>query len=1743
MSGPTEITLDDNSFIVQTEFSISPDLLVTTFAFTDTSFTRNSEIGFKVGVFNQGGEYVANGNPPIVVDIIVTQDTIIGNDDDITLGLGSQGQIQHVGDLGSDEAFLDTKTYLVPDIDPGGANADFPAGTYFPVALVDAVNEVGEIASTQGNNRFFLDPLDLFADLVVSAANVPVASYMRGANVDIDSVTVQNTAEFDLEETTFIEVFISKNKVRGDLDDIVLFESLEVANILIAREAEVITDFSSVSTTVPDNTAAGDYFVGIQVDFDNLITEADDSNNIFFTANADINIAEADLADSLEEHLPDPPGGNPSPFEEKQNFEVRLGGDSSWFGQTAMVTGNVPGPVDSTEAGQSGEIDDNGETFFEFDVNFVDDFEISFYWKVDSEPGFDFLSFSINGEEIESISGLGGDFVEVREELSPGPYTFRFTYRKDGTVSQGEDAGWVDSVTFFQLAVPPLPDLIVEDIFFEPGTFVLQLDDLELTVLGSNQGSAADIQGLPDDFSVKVYLSVNSSFDVADDPLVGELLMLRDLDENASFIFEGVVDLPTTLASGDYHVVVEVDATDIVVEFDEGNNIFISELPDVTIEARPDLKVTELNHDPGFFLFGDTLTLDFAVTNDGLERAVDPFKVTVVLSDDRVFGSTTDFELTSVVFTGGVSVGQTQSFVSTIQIPEGTPIGRFLFIGVVVDFDEEIPESNEDNNALGSDDEDLFFAAVSLEEGLDLDEAEGGASAFQIINNLSSPFFGQLDDTFDTIDAVQSRRVGNNTTASFEILVIPQTRTVVSFRWRVSSERTETEMGLKEDFLAFFIDGTEVNRISGEIDWFDRSFVLEAGEHTIKWAYTKDDTIGEGKDAGFVDRLKLIVPDLVITNLAVPIGTFSPGQLISPITFDIENEGIADVPATPYTVDLVLSQDDTVDGSDFLVDTFDRNDGLESGGVINISRDITVPANVAFAGNYFLIVTVDVGDVIPEADEGNNTALSGATDIDISLAITLNLALDLDVDPDAALLNNLSTSGDGVWFPQGDHVLADGSSSTNDGVDAAEAPSLGFNESSFLEIEVTGPAVLSFFWKVSSEPALNFLSLELNGVEDRRISGEAPFTAEALFIPNGFNVVRWVWTKLSSVDTGEDTGWVDQIDVDPVTVPELVITRLDVTEGEYVLGIGAITGQQGVLLGTEFLDITIEAENQGDDFAAGAFTLADIEVRLSLDNTYGNDDDIILGDFAQVENTFDGGHKVRFLGPIHLGDDIPEDDYFVLAKIDPLGNVVEFDENNNIAAILGPDVQITRLPDLDFAAPIVFDEQRIYFPTEALKFDITILNTGLDIVEGDVEWSVRVDLRALSKETIQGYVDTFTDPATAGELPDSDTVLSNSLGPFELGVFSQQQLMFGRSEAQPFGDSIDTTVFLFLPNNLQLDFLIGEDEPVEDFLYWIELNLDVDDTVREIGEGEFNQFRLFAGSISNLVSGSVPPGDPTLVVNDRLFQILNSVPDQGPAGLDSDDWAQLYFTSASAGQNDDTDLVNNLLEYALNRNPFVDDTSTGKLTEVGTITVDDMEYLRLAFDIVKGANDLTYDVDGADDVGFTTNVSDLITITPPYTGFGVGPTSLSGDGGLTSDPVVVQAVDNGFSARVTVRDDVAIGNVPSRFMRITIVDTDGTGPVFTTFPVKNADENVLYTYNIVAIDPGDTINLTDPFGTVPPWLVFTPAGNLGTGVLTGTPIAGNIAVTNEFDISIRATDSEAKTRDQDFTITVEPAAP
>ncbi len=75
---------------------------------------------------------------------------------------------------------------------------------------------------------------------------------------------------------------------------------------------------------------------------------------------------------------------------------------------------------------------------------------LTFWWKVSSEEGFDFLRFYLNSTTVPlaSISGET-DWQRVAIAIPPGQLqTLRWIYSKDSTVSAGRDAGWLDEVVF-----------------------------------------------------------------------------------------------------------------------------------------------------------------------------------------------------------------------------------------------------------------------------------------------------------------------------------------------------------------------------------------------------------------------------------------------------------------------------------------------------------------------------------------------------------------------------------------------------------------------------------------------------------------------------------------------------------------------------------------------------------------------------------------------------------------------------------------------------------------------------------------------------------------------------------------------------------------------------------------------------------------------------------------------------------------------------------------------------------------------------------------------------------------------------------------------------------------------------------------------------------------------------------------------------------------------------------------------
>lgn len=101
-------------------------------------------------------------------------------------------------------------------------------------------------------------------------------------------------------------------------------------------------------------------------------------------------------------------------------------------------------------SGQEGEymspmIGHNGSTTMS--LSLMGPYELSFEWLVSSENNCDFLRWSLDGSEKATISGTGRDWQTVTYSIPEGKHTVTWLYTKDGSVSNGDDCGWVRIAT------------------------------------------------------------------------------------------------------------------------------------------------------------------------------------------------------------------------------------------------------------------------------------------------------------------------------------------------------------------------------------------------------------------------------------------------------------------------------------------------------------------------------------------------------------------------------------------------------------------------------------------------------------------------------------------------------------------------------------------------------------------------------------------------------------------------------------------------------------------------------------------------------------------------------------------------------------------------------------------------------------------------------------------------------------------------------------------------------------------------------------------------------------------------------------------------------------------------------------------------------------------------------------------------------------------------------------------------
>jgi len=86
----------------------------------------------------------------------------------------------------------------------------------------------------------------------------------------------------------------------------------------------------------------------------------------------------------------------------------------------------------------------------------------------------------------------------------------------------------------------------------------------------------------------------------------------------------------------------------------------------------------------------------------------------------------------------------------------------------------------------------------------------------------------------------------------------------ISFYKKVSCENVGSQTGNYYDYLSFSINGMEMDKWAGEVDWSLEIFPVTEGSHTFTWLYTKDTGVVDGEDAAWIDFI--VFPPISTSN-------------------------------------------------------------------------------------------------------------------------------------------------------------------------------------------------------------------------------------------------------------------------------------------------------------------------------------------------------------------------------------------------------------------------------------------------------------------------------------------------------------------------------------------------------------------------------------------------------------------------------------------------------------------------------------------------------------------------------------------------------------------------------------------------------------------------------------------------------------------------------------------------------------
>ncbi|KAJ6242830.1 transmembrane protein [Anaeramoeba flamelloides] len=537
---------------------------------------------------------------------------------------------------------------------------------------------------------------------------------------------------------------------------------------------------------------------------------------------------------------------------DNQDLNFTIGGDSNWYGQEKEDA------YYDKDVARSGNCQDNQESWFSTEISHKG--YISFYWKVSSEPDYDFLQFYIDGELQDEISGEVAWVKKTYLVEKESTHTLKWEYYKDQTDggTTGSDCGWVDKLVIEETKPPVVlgEALDNQDLNFTIGGNSDWYEQKEYYYYENDAARSGDCKDneeswfsteISDIAYISFYWKVSSelNYDFLRFYIDGELQ--DQISGEVDWIKKGYL--------------VEKESTH-TLKWEYSKNGWDSD---------------KVGMDCGWV---DKLVLEDFDTGITLGEALDNQDLTFTTGGDS------DWYVQEKYYRIGNSAVRSGPLTSNGTWMKTTIEGKGK-----LSFSWGIASYNRENTLILKVDSEIraVYENYNIWEEVVLYIHNEGMTEIQwlyimnpdcdthaIVDNVQfekSQFQISLNEALDNEKVNITTQGDSEWHGQDEISISGNFAAIsggveqfqasymhaklngkgqISFYWKVSSED-----GF--DFLEFYVDGKFQEKISGEVDWAKKSYTIpQGGDHKLSWVFSKKTSTSIDKGMGWVDALTFI---------------------------------------------------------------------------------------------------------------------------------------------------------------------------------------------------------------------------------------------------------------------------------------------------------------------------------------------------------------------------------------------------------------------------------------------------------------------------------------------------------------------------------------------------------------------------------------------------------------------------------------------------------------------------------------------------------------------------------------------------------------------------------------------------------------------------------------------------------------------------------------------------------------------